>query len=320
MADKPDKRELDAVLSRLEEDWRELARLVGGPAPGPVLEAEAFCLQDAAGHPRGEWRLTPEDGAALVMNDAQGRSRVLLGLNDRGGAYLTLRDEFGAIIFQVPDGHPAPGEKAAASPDPALTARLEQVAGDLAALRELVQSREQAPAAAVAASAPVLQPDRLARLLGAGALAVALIALTGLGLALNRAPRPGGPVAAPAFVLQGPQGGTLARLDAPEGRARLEFLDQGRVRAFLGLDAGGAPGLTFYDGEQQPRAELSLGLQGEPTLGLRDEAGQLRAALGNLGPHNLGPAAALTRPTASLSFFDQQGRPLWLIPRRARPE
>jgi len=336
MADKPGKSDLDAVLSRLERDWRELAELVRGSAPAapPVLEAEKFLLKDEAGQARGEWCLTAQGGAALVLSDPQGRSRAQLGLNDRGGAYLTLRDEFGAIIFQAPDGPQAPrapGEPAAArpaAPDPALTSRLEQMALDLADLRELVRSQEQAPAAAPP-EAPLPLPDRLAQWekpgrrgqwFGAAALALAFLSLAGLGLSLNRVQWRGAPVEAPAFVLKGPEGAPLAHLSAPEGRPRLDLLGQGgRVQVTLGLQQGGAPGLTLYDQEHQPRAELALGPQGEPALGLRDESGVLRTALGNVGPQNLGPQSTLVRPTASLTFFDDKGRPIWLTPPRWRP-
>jgi len=328
MADEPEKSNLDAVLSRLERDWRELAQLVRGAASGvPVLEAEAFLLKDGAGRARGEWRLTAEGGATLMLSDPQGRSRAQLGLNDRGGAYLTLRDEFGAIIFQAPDPPRAPGApgKGEARPglEAALASRLEQVAQDLAALGELARSREQAPAPAppvAPPAAPLPLPDRLARFLGAGALALALLTLAGLGLVLNRVPWQGGPVIAPAFVLKGTQGAALARLDAPEGRARLDFLDQGgKVQATLGLDPRGAPGLTLYGRGQKPQAQLSLGPEGEAALSLSDEAGQLRAALGNVGPLNLGPEAALERPTSSLTLWDDKGRVIWLTPRRWRP-
>jgi len=335
MADKPEKSDLDAVLSRLERDWRELAQLVQGSAPAsaPVLEAEKFLLKDEAGRARGEWYLTAEGGAALVLSDPQGRSRAQLGLNDRGGAYLTLRDEFGAIIFQAPDGPrtpraPAEAQRAQPAPDPALASRLDQVALDLADLRQLVRGQEQAPPeASPAASLPL--PANLARLerqgrrgqwFGATALALALLTLAGLGLSFNRVQWRGAAVEAPAFVLKGPEGPPLAHLNAPEGRPRLDLLDaSGKVQATLGLQQGGTPGLTLYDQEHRTRAELALGPQGEPTLGLRDEAGVLRTALGNVGPQNLGPPSTLVRPTASLAFFDDRGRPIWLIPWRPRP-
>jgi len=340
MSDKAESSDLEAVLARLEKDWRELAQLVRGPAPSssPVLEAEKFLLKDAAGRPRGELRLTSEGGAALILSDAEGRSRAQLGLNEKGGAYLTLRDQYGGIVFQAPDSpRPprTPGEAGEDRPglDPSLAARLEQVGGDLAALRELLQGlAPEAPPEPLKAPAAEAEPglkDRLERVerqvrgwkrIGATALTLGLLALAGLGLTLGRVQWRGEPVAAAAFILQGPAGAALARLGAPEGRPRLDLLDQGgKVRATLGLEAGGEPGLKLYDPQEKPRAELELGPEGEAALNLRDENGQLRAALGNVGPKNLGPDSTMVRATSSLALFDENGRVVWLAPRRWRP-
>jgi hypothetical protein len=343
MADKAGGRDLDMVLARLEEGWRELAELLRGPAshPSPVLEAENFRLRDAEGHPRGELRLTAEGGAALILSDPEGKVRAQLGLNEKGGAFLTLRDQYGGIIFQVPDGPRAlgvPGEagEPRAALDPSLVARLEQVGGDLAGLRQLLQglgkasleSPPEAPREPEIEAEPKLKEflarverqGRRWRLAGAAALALALLALAGLGLTLSRVQWRGGTVEAATFILKGPAGTPLAFLKAPDGQARLELLDQeGKVRAALGLEADGAPGLKLCDGKQAPRAELSLASVGDPTLNLRDQAGGLRAALGNVGPQNLGPEATLVRPTASLTLFDEKGRVTWLAPRWWRP-
>jgi hypothetical protein len=159
---------------------------------------------------------------------------------------------------------------------------------------------------------------------GAAALTLGLLALAGLGLTLGltlgRVQWRGTPVAAAAFTLQGPAGAVLARLAAPEGRPRLDLLDQGgKVRATLGLEAGGEPVLNLSDPQEKPRAQLELGPEGEVALNLRDESGQLRAALGNVGPKNLGPDATMVRDTSSLAFFDENGRLVWLAPRRWRP-
>ncbi len=340
MSDKAESHDLEAVLARLEKDWQQLAQLIRTPASSssPMLEAEKFLLKDATGRPRAELRLTSEGGAALILSDAEGRSRAQLGLNDQGGAYLTLRDQYGGIIFQAPDGPRAPqtpGEAGEVRPalDPSLSARLEQLGGDLDALRELLHGPvPEAPPEPLQAPAAEAEPglkDRLARVerqvrawkrTGAAALTLGLLALAGLGLTLSRGQWQGGPVAAPAFILQGPAGTTLARLGAPEGQPRLDLLDQaGKVRATLGLEAGGTPGLKLCDPQEKPRAELALGPEGEVALNLRDENGQLRTALGNVGPQNLGPAATMVRDTSSLALFDEKGRLIWLAPRRWRP-
>jgi hypothetical protein len=348
MAEKPQAQELEAVLGRLEKGWEELTELLKGESAGTsgVMEAEKYVLLDGAGQVRGRLGVNDDGSSGLVLNDPQGRHRAWLGLNPDGSAYLSLKDRFGRIFFEAQE---SPGSQAPATPgagrgnseapplgSQAVMARLEEIEADLAGLKELVLEKTRAPATPPEEGAPQTVPpenwiEQLARverqnrrLKVAGSLGFALvvIALAGLAFLPGRAaqsPAPGSLLEAEALVIRGQGGGPRLWLGQREGQARLELCDQqGQVRAVLGLGPEGDPALALYDRSRKPRAELGLAPDGEPGLNLLDGAGTLRAAVGGINPKYQEPEAPLSRPIASLSLFNEDGRPVWLAPRRWR--
>ena len=301
MPDKPEPKELETVLARLQNEWQELTDLLKSQVQPQerVIEVEKILLRDASGKYRGKISANEDGSASLILSDNEGNAWAWLGINQDGEAFLELKDHQGEISFKVPVGAPSPGvgaEPAAApadAPEPAAPQPLESPDA----------SSQPIPPAAVGGE-PLGEPDfippppipehylysdwdansrifdqleklarqnrrhKFYRVLIMGVLAVILATQA---YVLFRSYLPG--LAGEALVVRGPNGKIRASLDAAGDIVRLDLWDpQGRRRATLGLGSEGTPGLAFYDRDQRLRAELKLGIDGEPEFTLRDTA------------------------------------------------
>ncbi len=334
MADRPQGKDLETILARLDQDWRELVTLLKSQTQGisRVVEAERFVLLDRRGQGRGELKVEEDGAAGLVLADQAGKFRAWLGLKADGSAYLSLKDKFGRIVFAVPDGLGAPGPETATPPPEPLEVlpRLEALEKDLGRLKETLAGpgRKESEDKAVLLeeegeprfplSSKVLarlqnleRQNRVFKITGVVLALLLALNLAGLAGLLGRVQWRGEPLVTEKLVIQDPAGVPRARLGEEAGQVRLELCGrEGRPRASLALGEKGEPSLALYDRDQRLRAVLALGPEGEPLLSLLDQEGLRRVALGRLD------AKGLVRPVSSLVLFSERGNPIWTAPYR----
>jgi hypothetical protein len=103
MTDTPQTTGLEAILTRLEQGWQELAESLRRQAQSQrrVIEAERFVLLDAAGNPRGQLAVKEDGAAGLSLCDKDERHCAWLEVQEDGSAFLSLKDHYGRIFFQV---------------------------------------------------------------------------------------------------------------------------------------------------------------------------------------------------------------------------
>lgn len=301
MPEKIEAKDLEKVLARLKNEWRELADLLAsqGMSQERVIEVKKILLRDASGQYRGEMSAEPDGSAQLLLSDHEGSAWVRLGVNQQGEAFLELKDKNGESSFKVAVGASSPGVAAdlaappADAPAPSPEPGTPEAPGESPAPSEPIPpggapeapstSISPAPAADIDtvpawdAEYGVIDPlAELARQDGRQKyFSTVLLVIMGVILALQAyilfRPTPSG-VAGNALVLRDADGRRRASLEATGDKVGLDLWDtQGRRRAYLGLGAEGSPSLAFYDQNQQVRAELNLGPDGEPQFTLRDK-------------------------------------------------
>lgn len=347
MPDKPQDRDLDGVLTQLEQGWQELVQLlrVRDRLRPNLITAEKILLVDGRGETRG-WLGLQEDGAyGLALLDQAGRLQAWFGLGEDGTACLTLKDAAGRPVFETGGEPRAAGKSSDLAPDRhhplseadsrEVLARLEQVERDLAQFRNLwagAPPGDASPPPQVperAAPAPedevgrrLARVERQGRLLpwAAGVMLVLWLIITaGLGVVLHRTFWQDAVVTAQAITLKDLTGLTRVWLGVRDGEVGLELFDPtGKRRTALGVGTGGAPALVLFDGEERLRAQLGLAPDGDPGLNLVDRAGLLRVALGRIDRRYQSPQSPLERPLSSLVLFNQEGIPVWHAPLRWR--
>jgi hypothetical protein len=284
MSDKPEPKDLETVLARLQQEWQELVELLTsqGRSQERVLEVEKILLRDAAGQYRGKIGANPDGSADLVLSAPGGETWARLGVNRDGEAFLELKDKKGESSFKVAVGEPYPGAEAglAITPPGAPGA-------DTAPQPVMPAAEEPSSGLATSAPGPEAQPgdkvdfglvQRLERLesqnrrrkfYGALILGVMGIVLVAMAYALFCPYRSF--LSVGSLTVRDPNGPMRAYLGAEHGRIRLDLWDQQTRRATLGLGAQGAPHLAFYDREKRLRAEFNLGPDGEPNFALGDK-------------------------------------------------
>ena len=121
MPDKTEHKDLEMVLAKLKEEWRELADLLTsqGKSRDRVIEVEKILLRDASGQYRGKISADPGGSADLFLSDPAGNAWARLGVNQAGEAFLELKDRNGASSFKVAVGAPSPGAGAELTAAPA---------------------------------------------------------------------------------------------------------------------------------------------------------------------------------------------------------
>jgi hypothetical protein len=300
MPDKTGPKDLEIVLAKLKEEWRELADLLTSQSKSRdrIIEVEKILLRDASGQYRGKISANPDGSADLLLSDRSGKAWARLGVNQDGEAFLELKDKQGESSFKVGVGVHSPGAGEGRAPAPGAPAgvaapqSLESPGAPpqsvMTAAAEGEPLGELDPEPALPPSGQDLHPggdalfgaeDRLEKLerrhrcqkmYGALILAVLGLILATQAYVLFR-PSPSG-FQGDALEVRDPNGRVRATLDACDGKPGLELRDrEGRRRATLGLGSQGVPHLAFYDRDQRVRAELTLGADGEPRFTLRDK-------------------------------------------------
>jgi hypothetical protein len=288
MPDETRPKDLETVLARLQNEWRELADLLTtqGKSQDRIIEVEQILLRDASGQYRGKISANPDGSADLLLGDREGKAWARLGVNqDR--AFLELKDQHGESSYKAAVGAPSPK----AFPGPAATPA---DGPDAASPPALLPA--EAGAAPLTESVPVSVPptpdyahpgpdanagafDRLEQLTRqhqrhkfywALILVVLGVILSTQAYVLLR-PGPRG-LAVESLAVSDPNGNIRATLGVDRDKVRLDLWDpHGQRRATLGLGTEGSPHLAFYDHDQRVRAELNLGADGEPKFTVRDQ-------------------------------------------------
>jgi hypothetical protein len=321
MPERTGPKDLEKVLAKLKEEWRELADLLTSQSTSQdrVIEVEKILLRDTSGQYRGKISTNPDGSADLLLRDGSGKAWARLGVNQDGEAFLELKDKRGESLFKTGVGEPSPGVAGgpAATPVDAGGSVLPQpLASPDASPQPIVPGAASGeppgqPDSGPAPPAPGqgLPPggevnagaaDRLEKLERQNRRQkmywTIILAIVGLMLATQAYvlfhPIPSG-LAREALELRDANGKVQASLGTQGGKVGLEFRDpEGRRRATLGLGPLGTPHLAFYDRDQRVRAELNLGPDGEPHFILRDQ----RSLQGKVEPND---------------FSDSSHRPQW---------
>jgi hypothetical protein len=326
MSDKRDPKELEAVLARLENEWRELANLLKSQPQFQALEVEKILLRDASGKYRGKISVDEDGSAGLLLSDNEGNAWAWLGVNQSGEAFLKLKDHKKEISFKVPASPTSSGageeigavlptalhpeaappslESPGAAPQPTMPA--EEVGAPPGGPGEAEPPPISSPDEHPGGDVNALIYDRLEKLERRSRRQwvywAIILAILGLILAaqvfLLFRPRLSGPLEVQSLVVRDLNGALRASLGKEGGQFGLNLSDrQGRRRATLGLAPDGSPGLALYDQDRRLRVELNLGPDGNPKFNMRDVLSQ-RGQTGPKPPNDSGkqPAAAATVP------------------------
>jgi hypothetical protein len=302
MSDKTEPKDLETLLAKLKEECQELADLLASQdkSRDRVMEVEKILLRDASGQYRGKISGNADGSADLLLIGQAGSAWTRLGVNQAGEAFLELRDKQGKSSFKVGAEAPSPGAGTGltATPgDAAHPATPQPIQADASEGEPPGDSdsgpRQPTPDQDVhqegeANSGVVDRLEKLGRqnrrhtIYWVLVLAVLGVILATQAYVLFR-PIPSG-LAGESLVVRDANGKIRASLGADGGKVRLDLWDpEGHRRATLGLESEGAPHLRFYDREQRVRAELNLGVDGEPKFILRDK-GSLQ---GNTEPNDI---------------------------------
>jgi hypothetical protein len=289
MPDETKPKDLETVLARLQNEWRDLADLLTtqGKSQDRIIEVEQILFRDASGQYRGKISANPDGSADLLLCDTQGKAWARLGVNQDGEAFLELKDQHGESNFKAAVGAPAPG----AFPGPAATS-----ADGPNSASPQARLPAEAAAAPRAESGPVSviptpgygHPgadansgvfDRLEKLTHQhqrqkfywALILVLMGVILGIQAYVLLRPEPRG-LAVESLAVCDPNRNIRATLGTDRGQVRLDLWDpHGHRRATLGLGSEGTPRLAFYDRDQRVRADLKLGADGEPKFTLRDQ-------------------------------------------------
>lgn len=304
MSEKPDPKELEALLTRMMTKKPEPPDPPESQGQGQerVIEAEKILLRDESGRSRGKISANQDGSAGLILSDNEGTAWAWLGVNQEGEAFLELKDKKGEISFKVPAaGTPLSEAPAVAPVLPASdvtpeasvpSSHFEEVSQQPALPAEEVDAPESKPEAsqAIPPPFPSWKPsiidtelyDRVEALeqqnRGRGFFRTILLGLLALILATQafvffRPQSTGGPLEVQSLMVRDQRGTIRAWLGERSGKLALDLKDQqGKLRAALGLGTDGSPALVLYDEKQRVRAELQLWPNGEPRLNLRDES------------------------------------------------
>ena len=120
MPERTGPKDLEQVLAKLKEEWRELADLLTSQSKSRdrVIEVEKILLRDTSGQYRGKISTNPDGSADLLLSDGSGNAWARLGVNQDGEAFLELKDKQGESSFKVGVGKPSPGAGAGLAATP----------------------------------------------------------------------------------------------------------------------------------------------------------------------------------------------------------
>jgi hypothetical protein len=289
MPDETNPKDIETILSRLKNEWRELADLLTtqDKSQDRVIEVEKILLRDASGQYRGKISANPDGSADLLLGGNEGKAWARLGVNRDGEAFLELKDKQGESSFKCAVGAPYPG----AEPGPAATPADAPIPPSPQPLMPV-----EAEAAPLAESGPGSVPptpdytppdldadsevfDRLEKLTRRqrrqkfywAFILVILGVVLGTQAYVIWRPETRA-LSVESLAVRDPNGKIRAFLGVDGDKVWLHLWDpRGYHRATLGLGSEGTPYLAFYDRNQRVRAELNLGPDGEPKFTLRDK-------------------------------------------------
>jgi hypothetical protein len=280
MPDETRPKDLETVLARLQNEWRELADLITtqGKSQDRIIEVEQILLRDASGQYRGKISANPDGSADLLLGDREGKAWARLGVNQESEAFLELKDEHGESSYKAavgapsPKAFPGPAATPADGPDAASPPALLPAEAESAPLAEpgpvsVPSPSDYGPAGADANAWVFDRLEQLTRRYRRQKFYWALI-LVVLGVILSTQayvlfrPGPRG-LAVESLAVRDPNGNIRATLGVDRDKVRLDLWDpHGNRRATLGLGSEGTPRLAFYDRNQRVRADLNLGADG----------------------------------------------------------
>ena len=290
MPDETKPKDLETVLARLQNEWRELADLLTtqGKSQDRIIEVEQILLRDASGQYRGKISANPDGSADLLLGDRAGKAWARLGVNQDGEAFLELKDQHGESSYKASGGRPLPRGFPGAGRH---SRRWSECRFPPAPPARRGRSR---PAGRIGPCFSPPHPGLCASWAGCqswgirspGAINPSASASEillgpypgcaggdpghpGLCASATGTPRPGsgipGGIATPTATSGPPWALTAAKSGSTCGTPTAN------VRATLGLGSEGSPHLAFYDRDQRVRAELNLGADGEPKFTVRDQ-------------------------------------------------
>jgi hypothetical protein len=323
MPDKPDPKELESLLARLEQEWQALANLLKsqGLPQARVIEVEKLLLRDTTGKYRGKISVNPDGSIGLRLTDHEGKAWAWLGVDQDSEVFLELKDRKGEIKFTVPGRPPASQagaqavampsfglepDKAPDSPEPSVespppatpAASLDTASGGPGQAEPPPPSPEEkagsdANAVILARLEQLERRHRRQWWFRAPILALLGLILGTQAYVLSR-PHPNGPLQIHSLVIKDAHGTTRAGLGMLNGKVSLDLWDRrGKRRAALGLGPDGSPALALYDRDQRLRAELNLGPDGAPRFTLRENLGVPGQAKAKAAP---APSSQPARP------------------------
>jgi hypothetical protein len=301
MPDKPDPKELETLLARLEQEWQALANLLKshGLPQARVIEVEKLLLRDTTGKYRGKISVNPDGSIGLRLTDHEGKAWAWLGVDQDGEVFLELKDRKGEVKFTVPGSPPASPESSVESPPPATPTASHDTASGEPGQAEAPPPSPEEKAGSDANAVVLARLEQLERLhrrqwwFWAPILVVLGLILGTQAYVLSR-PHPNGPLQIHSLVIKDAHGTARAGLGMLNGKVSLDLWDRrGKRRAALGLGPDGSPALALYDRDQRLRAELNLGPDGAPRFTLRENLGVPGQAKAKAAP---APSSQPARP------------------------
>ena len=117
----------------------------------------------------------------------------------------------------------------------------------------------------------------------------------------------------PSFVLADKDGKFRFLFLITDDRVNLNLKDVDEKTWFSLFNSKG-PTMNLFDKDGHVRTSLSLDINGEPSLELKDKGSLTRVALGGVKLKSPKTGSAVKRAASSIVLFDVDGKVLWSVP------
>ncbi len=136
-----------------------------------------------------------------------------------------------------------------------------------------------------------------------------------VGLLSGCAARAGAVIETQKLVLRDPAGHVRAVLATDADATQLDLFDSaGKPRAALSVGADGVPSLALYDGQGKSRAGVGLATDGAPAIVLYDQDGKPRAVIGSAQLRKTSKGDVKKTDPSSIVFVDGEGKVIFKAP------